>query len=250
MLRLDDRAGSRELYSALLSTGVGPIELCRLPYGDIEFDGLGPDDMPVTIGIEHKRVDDVLKCIQDGRFAGHQLPGLLSRYDYVWLVVEGGTRPGPTGALQVEHQSGRWFDAVFGRRTFQCVDFDMWLTGIEVRGGIRIRRTRDQKESASYIAALSRWWQKPFDQHRTHLAFNQSDRPSQVFLQPPNIVRRMAKELPGIGWERSGAIADVFVDPVAMVAATEEEWSGIDGIGRTTAKKIMKELGSDKLWSK
>lgn len=247
-IRLDDRAGSRELYSPLLATGC-KVQMCRLPYGDVEFDGVGPDECPVLVGVEHKQVSDVLKCMQDGRFSGHQLPGLLGRFNYTWLLVEGGYRAGPSGILQVE-TNGRWSDAITGRRAIRRTDFDSWLIGIELCGNIRVRRSRDQQDSVWWLAGIYSWFQKRWSDHRSHVGFDTSGDVQTVQLVAPSIVRRMAKELPGVGWERSGAIDSVFESPVAMVSATRDEWQGIDGIGRTMAERIMKELGSDKLWSK
>jgi excinuclease UvrABC nuclease subunit len=52
----------------------------------------------------------------------------------------------------------------------------------------------------------------------------------------------MAKELQGVGWEKSGNIAGQFQNPLAMVQASVVEWRSIPGIGDTLAKRIVKVL--------
>ena len=243
MVTLDDRAGSRDLYLPLIKEGV-PVQLGRMEYGDLSWTGRGAQGIPQLVGVEYKTVEDVIKCIGDGRFAGHQLPGLIQTYNYVWLMVAGRTRSGPNGVLQVAHISGRWYDAGFGNRQFRYSDYDHWLTTIELRGGLRVRRVGDSLEAAASINGLYRWWTgKEWEDHRGHLAFDESRDLELALLRKPPLVRRMAKELPGIGWGKSAQVAAAFGTAIEMVAATEQEWSDIPGIGKTMARRIRKEMG-------
>lgn len=243
MIYLDDRAGSKELYLPLLKLSV-PVTMTRMEYGDVRFEGNGPNGIPALIGIEHKTVEDVIACISDGRFAGHQLPGLHETYNYVFLMVEGGIRSGPNGELQIAHISGRWFDAGFGNRGYKYSDFDHWLTTLELRASVRVRRVRDRSESAANIRALYLWWtRKEWEDHNSHMAFDSGHDLQSALLRKPNLVRRMAKELPGVGWGKSAQVAGAFGSPIEMVGATQGEWENIPGIGKTMAKRIRKELG-------
>ncbi len=56
------------------------------------------------------------------------------------------------------------------------------------------------------------------------------------------MLRRVAKELPGIGWERSLAVEKHFVSVLAMMLAKSPEWEKVDGIGKTLAQKIVKAI--------
>jgi ERCC4-type nuclease len=254
MITLDDRAGSRDLYSPLLSLGV-KVQLGRLPFGDLSFVGNGPDGIPQQIGIEHKRVSDVLQCITDGRFTGHQLPGLVGQYNRVWLWLEGEYRAGRSGLLQRKLDSGRgegrWVDCSMGRRSFHYHELESWLNTLEIKAGVHVRRTANQMESVTSIAALYRWWTgKDWEDHKSHLGFDLSGECDRALLLPPHFVRRVAKELSGVGWERSAAIVKHFGTDrgiVPLITAELEDWCRIDGIGKGTAVKIMRELGSDRL---
>src|SRR5271166_1849574 len=80
-------------------TGVDMLELVRrhstrpiaepktLHAGDFSFLGNGPNDEPWTIGIERKRMRDMVNSIRGGRFSGEQLPKLLN-YDRAYLIFE------------------------------------------------------------------------------------------------------------------------------------------------------------------
>ena len=54
----------------------------------------------------------------------------------------------------------------------------------------------------------------------------------------PSLLRRVAKELPGIGWERSLLVESHWKSIRDMVNATPEEWTQIDGIGKGISKRI------------
>ena len=66
---------------------------------------------------------------------------------------------------------------------------------------------------------------------------------SPVLLTRPSLVRRVAKELPGIGWERSLAIEQRWPTVREMVNASTNEWVELDGIGKGIASRINEELG-------
>ena len=241
-VKLDNRAGSIELHSSMLSLGLR-VELAMLPFGDISFTGNGPEDCPVMVGIEYKKVPDLIKCIGDGRFAGHQLPGLLNLYNYSYLIVEGQYRAGPGGILQ-QLVHGRWMDAGFGQRKYSYREVESYLTTMELKGGLYIRRTLDQQDTAWSIRALYDWWtKKDWGDHRAHLAFDIVTEVRTAMLVKPGVVRRIAKELPGVGWEKSQAIAAEFKTVIEMVEAEEKRWASIPGIGKVMAKRIRKELG-------
>jgi excinuclease UvrABC nuclease subunit len=49
--------------------------------------------------------------------------------------------------------------------------------------------------------------------------------------------------LPGIGIEKSAAVAAHFETVRALIEASPEQWQEIPGIGKTLAKKITEALG-------
>src|SRR5574341_1238250 len=112
MILLDDRAGSKDL-APFMPKSV-PFTLTRLEYGDVAFSGRGPSGV-CTVGVEIKKIPDLVDCIYSGRFAGHQLPGMLDTYDYCYLLVEGATRAGKLGTLEYRRAGGKWAEPYGGQ---------------------------------------------------------------------------------------------------------------------------------------
>jgi ERCC4-type nuclease len=236
MILIDSRVGSRDLLEPL---GKGAM-LATLEYGDISFVGLGPKATPLFIGIEFKTVMDVLACVIDGRFAGHQLPGLVKEYDHVYLLIEGLFKANSDGILEIPR--GRtWREVRLGSRRFMWRDFQTWLTSMETFGGVKIRHTSGRKETILMIKALKRWWSsKEWEEHRSHLAVNKSQ--SHALGTKYSLKRRIAAQLPGIGDEMSGRVSCHFSSIDEMVNAPKDIWTEIEGIGDKTAEKIIKEF--------
>jgi len=120
-LLVDSRVGSKDLAKPLSA------KLAVLEFADAMFVGGGLGDKPIFIGIEVKTVKDALSCVVSGRFAGHQLPGLVKGYDVVYLIVEGRWRADKEGLLEVPYGK-RWRAVNLGRRYFMWRDFALWLT--------------------------------------------------------------------------------------------------------------------------
>ena len=251
MLLLDPRIGSGDLEPALRNLGVS-VEVTHLDYADCSF--VGFTDRPVTIGVELKKLADILQCIETGRWAGGQLPGLIATYDYIYLVIEGIWRAGTDGILETMLY-GNWRPIAFNRRKWMYRDFVKFLLTQATCGGVTVWQTGTRDETARFIAGLYDWWQAGTDAHTSHLAF---DRTVQVNLRAHaaktggvnllgermqvSLLRRIAAELPGVGVERSAAVAEHFPSIQTMVLADSKEWQRIPGIGKTIAQRIVKEL--------
>lgn len=245
-LQLDDRTGSGDLLPLLRSRAI-PTVLTRLTYGDAAFMGRGPEDCPLPIGIEIKQLSDVLKCITDGRFAGHQLPGLVASYAYTWLAIEGIYRADTQSGLLQTFAKGTWRSATIGSRTFMSRELDHWLLTISVKGGVRIVRTSNRDDTTLFLAHLYRWWtDKSLDEHRAHLAADTSHMPDSALFTRPTLSRLVAKELPGIGWEKAAQVAKAFPTVAELACADVADWLGIPGIGPKTAEKVVRALRTGK----
>ncbi len=250
MILVDDRSGSKDLLDYLRPRA----SLERLEYGDVSIEGEGPEGVPILVGVEVKTVGDALSCLVNGRFAGHQLPGLIASYSVVYLLIEGQWRRDFKSGLLQFRGSGRrqWFDASLGTRRFMWADFDRWLVTMETKGGIRLRFTRERQETAQFLKDLDAWWSGPeggWGKHKSHLAFDESDtlsKPQELrdraLLTPPSLVRLVARELPGVGWEKSKAGEKELKSVSERVVASWEEWERIPGIGKTMAKRIKDAL--------
>ena len=247
-MQVDPRTGSDRLFRQLKGIRGLPVESGRLEYGDVSFIGAGPEGRPVPVGIEYKVVSDVLSCITDGRFAGHQLPGLKESYEIVVLLMEGVTRPSsPDGVLEIQHPVKRfWYKGKIGARVFMHRELANWLNTLTFKAGVRVMRSADLAESAALVHALYSWWTSGWDGHKSHLALHSPVELEQVNFSRPTLVRRWASCLPNIGLQRSGAVARRFRTPIEMALADEADWREIEGVGRETARRVVEAIQTGK----
>ncbi len=239
-ITIDPRTGSDRLADAIHRHHPHtPVTISRLAYADAAWLGLGPDHRPVPIGVEYKTVGDALNCMCDGRFAGHQLPGLVASYEVIVLLLEGCTRPASDGILQLQHATKHyWYAPKVGIRRFMYRDLDHWLATLTFKAGVRVIRTSCLEESAAAVSNLYTWWTaKDYADHRSHLAL-QDSLSERVNIVRPRLLRRIAAELPGVGWTRSAAVDRRFGSVMEMALADESDWAKLEGIGKTTAQKV------------
>lgn len=238
MIYIDDREGSKELYGRFLKKY--PQALVRLEYADVMFEGLGPAGR-VDVGVERKVITDLLSSISTGRLTGHQLPGMAKDYYKSYLIVEGKWKAGGDGVIEILRK-GRWESIQHGRR-FKYMEVMAYLNSLTMLGGIGVWFTGNMAETIATIQALFGWWQKDWEQHKSHLEMHKPAPPT-AFLNPdgPSLLRRMAMELPGIGWERTKQVEVAFPTIVDMVNATQEEWEGVGGIGKVIARTVYEAL--------
>ena len=230
MILIDPRAGSVDYIPLLRQLGA-PVDVVQMEFGDVAFEGSGR-----AIGIEVKKLNDMLNCITTGRFSGHQLPGLARDYQEAYLIVEGIWRPSPLdGVLETFH--GIWTPVKLGKKTWMYRDVDNFLTTIDVKGGVRVKRTSSANETARSLYDLYLWWQD-YDGHRGHLALSRAGRDAAIFVRP-TFARRVAAELPGIGFDRSGMLAGAFPTVRGMLTATVADWRRLPGIGKKLATQIV-----------
>lgn len=235
---IDPRVGSGDLVPALKALGC-PVESQPLDFADCAFVGQGKDG-PVLVGIELKKLNDILACVTTGRFSGHQLPGLVQNYNEIYLVIEGHYRPNPTDGVLEERWGKDWRPVRLGNRQWMYRDFENFLTTIEVRGGVRLRRVRDRQETARVVAGLYRWWNEDFEDHTAHIAINRSR--DSALLVKPSLRFQVACVLPGLGLMKAGQAAGHFGSVRDMINADAKEWASLAGIGKTIASKIVAEV--------
>jgi ERCC4-type nuclease len=239
MITIDNRIGSKDLLKYFPK---GEAKLGRLQYADASF--LGKNSQGISsVGVERKKLEDLLSSMQTGRLAGSQLIGLTNTYDVVYLIIEGVWRVGGDGVL--EKLKGRkrkaWKPVVLGQRRYMARELDSFLNTLQLKAGVLIRESGTARHTAMIIRNLYKWWQK--DDHISHLAIHKNRfRDSTVQLTRPPLVRRVAAELDGVGWKRSLAVAKKFTSVARLAEASEKDWMGIKGIGKTIAKRVVKEI--------
>jgi len=202
------------------------------------------------IAVERKKVGDMADAILSGRFLYQAQVCKEQGSDVLALIVEGDRRSNPEdGMLEVPvwrinprtMRRAEFWEQV--RPVISYSRFEQYLIELDYLAGIIVKRSRDVKETAAIIRALRDQFQTPPDGHKSlHQIFSSVPRIG-VDLVRPGLVRRVAKELPGIGYERSRTVAEHFKSVREMCNADAEEWSSLEGIGQKTAEKVILALG-------
>lgn len=254
--------------------------LTPLASADVAFAGRGPGDAPIMVGVELKKLPDLLACLHDKRLTATngQLRTMLDAYDEVWLVVEGLARVNPeTGALQTarcwpqKHHPTRvtveWHDYAWGGRGGRAVRYDfveaLLASPAFTSAGVRVMRTPDADTTAAWLRVLYRAWQKPYADH-TALAtgFDESgkagveaavarwQREGKLSINPierDKFERRAltAFAWPLVGYDRAMAVAAHFKSVRAMVEASEKDWRAVPGVGRVVAKAVYAAINEE-----
>lgn len=169
------------------------------------------------LAIERKRADDFVQSLRDGRLF-QQVAALAEEFPERALLLE--------GTFSVESVGGTNPDALRGA-----------MVSLQFDWGIRILRTRDVEESASYVLLLA-----------DRLARRSSGRSATRRADPGakaggeatgrELVEAMLSVLPGIGPARAQAIAASHPDMASLLAASPRDFERIEGVGPVVARRL------------
>lgn len=248
-LLIDSRAGSNKLIDKF----PGECESTFLEYGDVVFQGNGPDG-DWLIGIEYKTLEDIVGCIKSGRFTGTQLPGMMHTYDVSFLLVEGIPRPDRNSGQLVRYRGKQ----IYGLGLpFQA--FDNFLTSVNLFSSLAgkpciVKMASTDYDTVKMIRDIYELFQKPFDQHKS------ISRPDLTKIQrvtydltvmkvepgepeyPKYWLRKALFQLLGIGWDLSGVLAEYFGTMEIALKASQKDWESIDRVGKGLAKRAYETL--------
>lgn len=228
---IDDRE-SNQLVTELSRFDI-PIHVIRLEHGDACWSGSGPSG-PILVGIEHKRLTDLIACLKDRRLVGSQLVGMWRSYDRVEIVVEGIYRPSNTGMIEIMQTNGMgshgWQPLYFKREGITYAQVDGFLQSLSECGDVRIWRTGSVIETAHLYASRYHWWQKPYHTHDSHRQIYSNDpeaqRQGKVVLHQgsPSSVCLVAAQFPGID-AKAWSIAEQYASIYELITGHPmEEW--------------------------
>jgi ERCC4-type nuclease len=239
------RRTANEFLSRLRARQI-PASLERLAFGDFAFEGQGPEGS-IGVGIERKTLHDMLTCIDDHRYTGHQRVGMAKMYQVSVLMLEGQWRPhDPDGYLMEgfgSNGSTRWGSASHHRKPLSYSKLRRYLFSIALSGVIVIY-TRDVAHSAADVAEVYHYFQKAWKDHTTLLEMPKLHLPS--LTGTPSTTRQWAACLDGIGLKHSERAEKQFRTPLALATAEEQDWLKLPGIGVPTARKIVKQIKGEK----
>jgi ERCC4-type nuclease len=250
-ISLDYRTGSGELEPYFAAFGIEVVKK-KLDYGDFSFEGRGPHGH-CAIVVERKRIEELVAAIQSRRLSGHQLPGMAEQYDYCYLIVEGVWHPDPDGQLEIGYGSmdgaerfgGQWRTSFGKGMHYRAVD--NYLSTLELQAGVIYRRTMSAAETVFQVVDLYRWWQdKEWAAHTAHQAVYapaaMTGRRILMTRRDVSLLEKIAMQLPGLD-AKAERVAAHFGTLKAMVAASEADWTEIKGIGKASAKRLVRALG-------
>lgn len=232
-------------------------------FGDYLIFGIaenGKEDNQVRVLTERKKIHDLVSSIITGRYLSQVQAAHDAGYEIFVLIYEvEDMRPSPIdGNIEVKvwervyNQSSKktqlkhvW--KPLSPQNISYSRFDQYLTELAFDAKIIVKRSRDYKETAAIIKAIWLNFQEPRRKHSSLQTIYTSSPPT-ALLHKPSLLRRMSKELKGIGWERSLEVEHHFESVRAMVNADVKEWESIPNIGRITAQKAVASLNGIKEW--
>lgn len=247
MILVDPRSGAESadkpttvdrLVAYVRAIGV-KCEKSSLEFADVAFEGNGPDGK-ILVGIERKTLHDCLHCIDDGRLAAHQLPGMRLMYAVRVLALEGCWKPHDQTGNLMESQNGcNYYECRYRSRTTLYAKLYRYLLSVALSGVI-ITYPRNLYETAYNCCEIYHYFQKPWDQH-TSLLQTQTLAIPDMRVKPP-LVRRWAADIEGIGVKGSMEAEQIFRRPIVLAKATEMDWMRLPRVGVATAQKIVREI--------
>ena len=213
----------------------------------------------VRVLVERKRLIDMVRCVLDtGRHIQQMRDAHGAGYDFIYLVLEGNHRAGPDGRVETR-MGGRWQPMsriTQGRLKGVVPDvefrrLDNYLNQLELYLGVFTKTSRDVADTARKVLDLYYLFQKEPDAHVSLRMLHKlrPDTPEgySEMLEEPSLLRRVANQLPGVGWKRSKAFEDEFANlqdlAGALAMGNAQRLLGVRGVGKGIVGKILEESG-------
>lgn len=271
MIYIDDQAGGRpnktnvprELMTGLEKLGL-PVQLRRLKSGDIMFVGRGEKGAPLVVGIEFKKLPDLITSLNSGRLTSvgepgskneGQIPRMLRTFDRSILIIEGDWQRELDGSVSTWKSSGKR-----GRLkgSPNAMELRRRVRSIEVVTGIEVEWAPTRRWTLDFLYTEYRFWtDKDLDSHKSHLAVHVAT-PS---FSMSDFRASLQVLLPGIGFAASKVVEQLVpcLDEEGkpsgsmrrLCLLTFKEWAtlelpdrhgGIKRLGEKRATAIMKRL--------
>lgn len=195
----------------------------------------------VRVSGDRKKLTDLISCMRSGHYVEQIRMAREGGFNRLFMIFEHGPiRPSDDGLLQYRHgKEWRNFELAGSEEQYSTVTD--YLNELFWLAGVQVHHTRDARHTGETVVALYRMFAKPPSKHHLLDKFYVAPVLKAELLGRPALIERMAKELPGVGWERSKAVRAHFGSVRAMVNAGKEAWLEIPGIGQGTVDRIWKE---------
>ncbi len=244
----EDETSGTDMLALVRSHRDNPPAVSKhLSTGDFCFAGTGPDG-DCLIGVERKRIKDMLSSLRTGRLA-EQLVEMVKYYEYSFLILEGTFRTNWHSGL-LEDRFGRDYSPVYvGKSIFLGLELESALSSIMATTPVRYIRTRSERETVEWVVSLNHAFSKPWDQQLAKVtAIHQPEQYATV--GKASTIRRVTNALSGLGWERSGTLEQNFnsvwdmmsVNPECECIRPARDYERLPGFGKVLSKRVWNQL--------
>jgi ERCC4-type nuclease len=257
VILIDGATGSNELEVPLRRLGL-PVEKAHLEFGDVVFLGRGEGGAPLFIGIELKKISELVTSLRTARFQGHQLLGLTRDFDRRYLLIEGDFHHDDKGRAVVYRPSRKGVRQTPLAGAPNAIAFEQELLNIQTRGGCWLRHTTSRRDTLRFIQACYRYWtDKDLDEHKSHLALYAPDLDKGLLTPASDFRKALTVMLPGIGLAVSKAVEEYVGSALPLrqqlqkvLNMRDTDWSELQvnngpskkRLGASRAKHIMETL--------
>jgi len=210
-----------------------------IPCGDFIFHGLWHEGKTVSICGDRKKFADLVSCIGDNRHLDQVRAAREAGFDFIFVVLEAEWRDKDG---QAQYKRRGWTDA-----GIETARVHAYLLQLQYYGGVNVFQTKNKQETVRLVLALEKMFSQAPEDHSTLLGFYTAPPPLVSLYGKPSFMRRVLKELPGVGWELSARIearavskGDELKD---LIHWTREEWELVEGIGKGLSSQIWEAIG-------
>lgn len=199
MIDVDSAVGSADLVDLLCAAGL-PARLAHMESADVAFVSKGG----LRIGIEVKKIGELVTSLQTERLQGHQLLKMVKHYDRRYMIVEGDFTHDKRGRGVIR---GRF---LITRGIPNAMALEQRLFNLQTRAGLIIRNVWERADTVRVIGAWYRYWtEKDLEAHTSHLALYAPDFDARLG-EEVSTLRDMVARIPGVGFEMSQAIEEYY----------------------------------------
>lgn len=208
--------------------------------GDFCFTGNGPDGDPILIGVERKRMRDMVNSIRGGRLSGEQIPKLMS-YDRAYIILESQWKTDWTTGQLMERWGRQWQPVMSGTKQIMTgLELESFLNDIRDHTPIQVICTEDEYQTVEAVLSLVHSWSKPWDKRHHHVDIHRPEKFAS--FEKASTIRRVLYCLDGVGWEKSQAAEQVFKSVEDLVLAGPKDLQKIPGFGPKISKSVWNQL--------
>lgn len=250
MIFMTDEENDRDLVP--LFGGLATV--MRLPFGDWNWLGVWDGGQPIWVWGDRKKIGDLVSCVTDtNRLLAQIQKAYEAGFRIFFVVIEANYRPSPTsGMLQTLHGK-EWRDYHLNPKdkNSPMVEYsriDNYLNQLDFYLGVRVRISRSPRETARMVIDLYHLFQQPPEEHSSLKKFEVDTKAKGSYLQRPTLIRKIANQLPHVGWEKSQAFEDRFgtakelCQILGLGELGKKELMSVDGVGKKIASDIVEAI--------